>query len=426
MNTKYYHVLIYLSFFIALMSCNKVDERMQMNPLESKTTKSEQGASFKINNEESGLFACKFMSEKNEGLKNGYSVKSINNFALQISDKFLTVVNLSPDGFVLMSNDTRHFPVYAFSKDGEFALNNIEQLFPGQKEWVIETFLLNLELENDSVAQKENGVTKMWQTYLGQENNQRIIGDDDCVETFLGHVVEIYDNCVLSTHWSQNLPYSLNTPICSSTDLHKPTGCVATAMAQVMNYWEHPANYDWNILLNTYPPSSTTTSAWEVAGLMRNIGDEVNMNYGCNGSSATSNAAKNAFKDDFGYSSSITLDDYHIDNIMQNLQWGYPVLLGGYRTRINVAGIYIYLDGHEWVTDGLWEEYDNYEVDCLVGCCQHDISYIGKNHIYYLHMNWGWGNTSQNVWYYSNNLTHPNGTTYDYKWNKDMIINIHP
>ena len=306
-------------------------------------------------------------------------------------------------------------------------MTNIEQLYQGQKEWVTETFLLNLELENDSIARKENGISNIWQTYLQKEDNQRIIDPDDCVETLLGHVVNVYDDCVLTTHWSQGLPYKLSTPICSSTGQHKPTGCVATAMAQVMNYWEHPNNYDWDILIDSFPPTSTTTGAWEVAGLMSDIGDAVNMNYGCDASSATSNAAKNAFKDDFGYSSSVTFDSYHIDDIMNNLRWGYPVLLGGYSTRINVAGIYIYLNGHEWVADGLQEEYDNYEVDCLIGCCNHDISYIGKNPIYYLHMNWGWGNIAgEDTWYYSNNLTHPSGYSSDYKWNKDMIINIHP
>ncbi|OYT17696.1 MAG: hypothetical protein B7C24_01240 [Bacteroidetes bacterium 4572_77] len=103
-------------------------------------------------------------------------------------------------------------------------------------------------------------------------------------------------------------------------------------------------------------------------------------------------------------------------------------MLGGYRTRVNVAGIYIYLNGHQWITDGLREEYDSYEVDGLLGCCNHDISYIGKNHIYYLHMNWGWGNNAgEDTWYFSNNLTKPDdGSGRDYKWNKDMIINIHP
>ena len=82
----------------------------------------------------------------------------------------------------------------------------------------------------------------------------------------------------------------------------------------------------------------------------------------------------------------------------------------------------------EWprVGNGLWEEYDNFKVTCLSGGVVPLISYETRNYRYYLHMNWGWGNTSQNVWYFSNSLTHPIGTDRDYQWEKDMIVNIHP
>ncbi len=428
MKRKNYYLFILLVLYISINSCSKVDKDYNSELFESSTSQVENNndALFKINNEEAKIFACNFMNDKNRKFKSTYEVKSINDFNVSFANRKLTVVNLSPNGFVLMANDTRHIPVYAFSEEGEFTFNSIEQLYPGQKEWILETFLLNLELEKDSLAQEENGVRKMWYSYLNKEDNLKIIGDDDCIETYLEHVVNIYDDCVLTTLWHQDLPYSLSTPICNQTGNHKLTGCVATAMAQVMKYWEYPNNISWSILQNSYPINSTTTSAYEVAGLMVDIGLAVNMNWGCNASSASSIAAKNAFKNDFGYNNSITYDDYHIDDIMQNLQWGYPVLLGGYRTRINLGWTYIYLNGHQWITDGLREEYNLYEVDCLIGCCTHDISYIGKNHTYYLHMNWGWGHSTQNVWYYSNNLTHPINSSYDYKWNKDMIINIHP
>jgi len=345
---------------------------------------------------------------------------------MPLQNKQLKVVKLDPFGYVLMANDIRHFPIYAFSENGNFNFDSYEQLLPGQREWILETFLMNLELEKDTLAQKENGIKEIWNSYLNMKKDSKIIGDDDCTESFVEHVDVTYDDCLLTTQWHQNLPYSLSTPICASSGNHKPTGCVATAMAQVMNYWEHPGYISWNILQDSYLPNSQTASAYEVAGLMADIGMAVNMNYGCDGSSATSNAAKNAFKNDFGYSTSITYDDYHIDDIKQNLKWGYPVLIGGYRTRINIGVGYIYLNGHQWITDGLREIYNLYEIDCLLGCCTHDISYEARNYSYYLHMNWGWGSSFQNDWYFSNQLTQPYGSSNNYQWNKDMIINIHP
>ncbi len=420
------YLFVYLAIVLSIYSCKKVDETAFKGVKDCVSSTSLDDKSYEISNEETATFASNFLSEQNKSSKTALSVREIVNFQLPVDRRKLKVVKFDPEGFVLMSNDTRHIPVYAFSDKGDFLFTDIEQLVPGQKEWILETFILNLELEKDSIAKVENGITKIWKSYLKQENSLKIIGDDDCVETFDHHVIDLYDECLLTTEWHQGLPYKLSTPICVQTGTRKPTGCVATAMGQVMNYWEHPSYVSWNILQDNYPVNSTTSSAYEVAGLMIDIGMAVNMNYGCDASSATSNAAKNAFKNDFGYSSSVTYDSYHIDDIKQNLRDGWPVLLGGYATRTYVAGFYFYSNGHQWITDGLREEYNLYEVDCLVGCCTHDISYIAKDYMYYLHMNWGWGSPTQNVWYYSNELTHPINSSYDFKWNKDMIIDIHP
>lgn len=159
---------------------------------------------------------------------------------------------------------------------------------------------------------------------------------------------------------------------------------------------------------------------------MENIGDKVGMNYGCDGSGVPSRRAKNAFKDDFAYSSSVTLDDYHIDDIRNNLKQDKPVILGGYRTKLHFLNFYWYKNGHAWVCDGLRVEYDRYKTICYSGAGVPLVSYFIKNYRYYLHMNWGNGSTSQNTWYYSNSLTQPLYSTKNYKWKKDMIINIHP
>ena len=103
------------------------------------------------------------------------------------------------------------------------------------------------------------------------------------------------------------------------------------------------------------------------------------------------------------------------------------MILGGYATRHTVLNIDWYTEGHAWVCDGLWEEYDNIEVDCPRVKGDPLISYETRNYRYYLHMNWGWGNhTGEDTWYFSNSLTHPTNDNGNYQWNKDMIINIHP
>jgi len=318
-------------------------------------------------------------------------------------------------------------PVLAFSEKGTFNFNDFNQLPPGMKEWISETVLLNLELENDTILQKENYIRSRWGNYLQGTKRTKVLDPDECEEIFTGHTQDIYDECILSTHWHQDLPYNLNTPICSATSIHTPAGCVAVAMAQVMNYWQYPASFNWSILQNTYPYNSTSSSAYEVAWLMVDIGLKVNMNYNCESSGATSNKAKNVLDDDYGYSNSISHTNWNSNDIRNNIKWGYPLILGGYRTSTTVLGITWYTNGHAWVCDGLREEWDNYERSCPSPQGP-VISHIIRDYNYYLHMNWGWGNWSnEDAWYFSNSLTRPdNGTGRDYKWNKDIIINIHP
>ena len=43
---------------------------------------------------------------------------------------------------------------------------------------------------------------------------------------------------LIQSEWHQFSPYNLQTP--TSGGSHCLTGCVATAMAQLMNYWKHP------------------------------------------------------------------------------------------------------------------------------------------------------------------------------------------
>jgi len=72
-------------------------------------------------------------------------------------------------------------------------------------------------------------------------------------------------------------------------------------------------------------------------------------------------------------------------------------------------------------------------VTCYSGGCVPLISDETRNYTEYYHMNWGHGNSFNNAWYLSNHLsTEGQGivshksTCLDYKWNKDIVVNIHP
>lgn len=356
-------VVIFMTVFFA-SSCNKSDETYQQNMEVTKSNSlKERNSDFKISTKEANVFALNFFTSHFND-RASVSIESTSDFNLPIENKKLYLVRLEPSGFILMSDDKRNVPVLAFSDNDDFQYSNFDELPTGAKEWISESLLLNHELEIDSTFRNDNDIFSTWSLYLPDSSSQRIIDPDDCEDYFLSHVQNIYDDCMLETDWSQGLPYSLFTPICNSTGNHKLTGCVATSMAQIMMFWEHPNYFNWSILDDSYSSSDVSASAIEVAHLMEDIGDKVLMIYGCGGSSASHILAKYALKNNYGYNNSITRDDYDISYIRGNLISGYPVILGGFRTKHTALGISWYTNGHSWVTDGLWTEYDNYKEIC--------------------------------------------------------------
>lgn len=194
---------------------------------------------------------------------------------------------------------------------------------------------------------------------------------------------------LVKTRWDQGAPYNNDCPSVSQSVIGNgkaPTGCVATAMAQVMKYFGWPAKgtgtgsatvsggsqqsmnfnvtFDWANMTDTYAAGSyTATQASAVALLMKACGYSVAMNYTPSASGAQSTAIPGALINNFGYDSGAALyrRDYYgreewEEMIYNNLANVGPVIYTG---ASNVGG------GHAFVCDG-------YSADG------------------YFHFNWGW------------------------------------
>jgi subtilisin-like proprotein convertase family protein len=135
---------------------------------------------------------------------------------------------------------------------------------------------------------------------------------------------------LLSTTWSQGDPYNLNTPLWYNGQ-KTVTGCVATAAAQIMKFWNYPASgqnstsytwnngstnvtlsadfststYDWGNMTNSYGGASTTAQRQAVAKLMSDVGIAFNMGYGVSGSSANTMAGTTVYPTFFKYKETI-------------------------------------------------------------------------------------------------------------------------
>lgn len=197
---------------------------------------------------------------------------------------------------------------------------------------------------------------------------------------------------LIKTKWGQGAPYNNMCPeyTVGGTTRRYVTGCVATSMAQVMNYHGYPTkgtgstsyrytpqggatltlranfgttSYDWANMVDDYSKGGYTAAQAEaVATLMSHCGIAVHMNYNASGSGAMSHVACRALKKYFNYSAKIGClyrEFFHVDEwmniIYKELSDGCPVIYGGNSTT----------GGHSFVFDG-------YDEDGLVS------------------VNWGW------------------------------------
>ena len=176
---------------------------------------------------------------------------------------------------------------------------------------------------------------------------------------------------LVSCTWNQRAPFYNQCP--TSGTQHCLTGCVATAMAQVMYYWKYPAEapaldgytsevngatvdalpggtFDWDNMLDVYPTNATAQQKDAVAMLMRYCGQACHMGYGTSASGAYSDDELEGMKT-FGYNNDAVLldrDDFTADEwaamIEQQLAAGCPILYGGVDADKNA--------GHAFVVDG--------------------------------------------------------------------------
>ena len=174
---------------------------------------------------------------------------------------------------------------------------------------------------------------------------------------------------LLKSKWGQEYPYSKQTQYV--------TGCVATAVAQVMYYHKWPAqgkgqesykvtfdntvrsadftksHYDWDNMLPDYNRRNVTTKQEDaVALLMNDVGIATNMQYTDRISGTQSYMAERALRNYFDYDAAlVTRANEGVDNLIEivkkELRNGFPLYISG----DSRSG-----GGHAWVCDGFDKE----------------------------------------------------------------------
>lgn len=147
---------------------------------------------------------------------------------------------------------------------------------------------------------------------------------------------------MLSTTWAQYAPYYNMTPQVDGKQCL--TGCIATALAQILNYYQYPEKLadgtviNWANMLPSYSGEYTEAQGNAVALLMARCGKAVNMDYGTDVSTCYPSEIENGFAEEFGYIVKYygyrdypTVQDSKKwkEIVFKELSAGHPVLYGG-------------------------------------------------------------------------------------------------
>ncbi len=315
------------------------------------------------------------------------------------------IFNVSESAFVIISADERINPVLGYSFQSNFEEENtsdgLKWLLGEYKEQIYEVVSGNLNYEHKEI-------TEEWAKYEisnGQKSNQP-------TPPLLLSVGPL-----TTTTWSQECYYNAQCPVDNSpgTDCGRsPVGCVATAFAQVMKYYNHPAQgtgttsyscppygtisanfgattYNWAAM-----PNILSANSPEVAKILFHAGVAVKMEYTASSSSAYTSAIRTALVNKFKYAN--TAQEV-FKSSYTNTQWVNKI-----RTELDAQRIVIISGddpahdaGHSFIADG----------------------YQGTNSF---HINWGW--EGQDDGYFL--LTALSPSPYSFNSGVSAIIGIKP
>ena len=323
--------------------------------------------------------------------------------------EFFIFNNTAGKGYVIMAADDCVTPILGYSYENNF---DSGELPPNFKAW-LDGYAEQIRAAVAIKAQATAEIRSDWECL--RQSKPLPIKSEKAVSP------------LVQTKWNQAPYYNAQCPYDDNANVRTVTGCVATAMAQIMKYWSYPmhglgnhsyvpsshpeygtlyvdfsaVNYQWSDM-----PNSVTSDNSAVATLMYHCGVSVDMMYGIPTAPDYGSAAyiidygsgracaEIAFKTYFDYKSTlhgVKKNDYSdsqwIALLKTELDNARPMLYGGFSSS----------GGHAFVCDG----YDNNN---------------------YFHFNWGWGGT-YNDYFYINSL---NPSSYNYSQNQQAIIGIEP
>ncbi len=301
-------------------------------------------------------------------------------------------------GYVLVSAQNTVRPVLAYSLSSDHTASNPPPAFEA---WIGQ-YARQIHYAVESGAAASEQTNALWMKYLAADFNPESMQKGKEVTPML-----------IST-WDQGQFYNLMCPADPAGPAgHCYTGCVATAMGQLCNYfrwpdtgvgsytYQHPdygtisanfgeTGYQWNEMTN-----AVTGPNMAVATLLYHLGVSVDMDYGPDGSGMWNHKAAYSLRTYFKYSPEteyLYRDSTNLDwdsTIVAHLDQGIPMYYAGW----SVPNV----NGHAFIVDG-------YQTTS------------------YFHFNWGWSG-SYDGYFYLDELT-PGGSNFNLA--QELIIHCAP
>ena len=290
------------------------------------------------------------------------------------------------EGFVIVSGDDCAKPILAYSTTGTYDPQDVSEGFA----FTLKGFQEEIQYMREHNIAATPDIVAEWKRVsetgsLNRSGQTRAVVDMLC-----------------QTLWNQNFPWNSQCPEdTTGSGGHVYAGCVATAMGQVMKFWEWPAQgtgshtynpqgyaqqtanfgeteYHFELMPNVLDSTSTEDDYYYIAQFLHHCGIAVDMQYSGNGSGSYSEMVPDALRNYFRYTC-----DEHVTNYgdwwpdwgYSNEEWAQMLKDGGLD-----EGLPLYYSGsddggaggHAYVVDG-YDEND------------------------YFHYNWGWSGRD-NAW----------------------------
>ena len=373
----------------------------------------------RISEEQARERALKYLTTNSAAKARGmHAVGSTKTTTAKVGANSIYAFNLEGGGYVIASGDSRALPVLGYSDSGAI-------------DW-------------DRMPANMQAWLKQYDQAIASLGKSQDFADGNSKRGLKTRTAQPAIDPLIKTQWDQGAPYWYKIPLYNGADTNLlgqpcPTGCVATAMAQIMNYHQWPkaacepipeyeyesvhenksktvhfdtlpsTTFDWDNMMDSYQGPNKTVVGTEaqqdaVATLMLYCAQSVYMDYHPQVSLSDHQQVVEALIKYFGYKNTarcLNRIQYSIDGwenlVYSELAAGRPVQYGGFTD----------IDGHSFICDG----------------------YDGNG---LFHINWGWGGLDDGYFSlavlnpYNNSSLGASSSGLGYCIKQDMIIGIEP